>query len=172
MNTSIRNNECKNLIPITSLDTVKIQDFLYNGWKEFFNPGNKNEAISKRKDLQDPVRFYKNHNGDFWYLEENDKVIATIAVHEILFRSKKVGFLRRFYIEKDFRSKGLGSTILKFVENYSNQKKWKYLMFGVDDSMERNKRFYLRNGYEEFNMDVPQEIIDDNDTWYLKKKIK
>ncbi len=29
--------------------------------------------------------------------------------------------------------------MLKFIENYSYEKNWKYLMFGVDKSMERNK---------------------------------
>ena len=44
-------------------------------------------------------------------------------------------------------------------------------MFGVDISMERNKWFYNRNGYEEFIENIPQELIDDNDTWYLRKRI-
>lgn len=45
-------------------------------------------------------------------------------------------------------------------------------MFGVDESMERNKKFYFRNGYEEFTKNIPQEILDDKDTWYLRKKLK
>lgn len=159
------------IISITPLDTIKIQHFIYESWKEFFNPGSKKEAISKRKDLQDPVNFYKNLNGNFWYLKVDNKIIATIAVHEILFMNKKVGFLRRFYIDKNHRNKGLGSEILKFVEDYAIQKKWRYLMFGVDQSMERNKRFYFRNEYEEFSKNIPQEILDDNDTWYLRKKL-
>lgn len=62
--------------------------------------------------------------------------------------------------------------MLKFVENYSNQKGWKYLMFGVDAGMESSKKFYAKNGYEEFIENIPQEILDDNDAWYLRKELK
>jgi len=162
-----------NFLSVTSLDRSKVQRFIFNGWGEFFDLENIDidEIISKRKDLQDIENFYKKYNGNFWYLQKNNKVIATIAVHEILFMGKKVGFLRRFFIEKNYRNKGLGTEILKFIEDYCRQKKWSYLMFGVDKSMERNKNFYFRNGYEEFSKNIPQDLLDDNDTWYLRKKI-
>ena len=164
-------NDLSPLLPVTSSDTDAIQDFFIYTWKEFFDVRTKEEAFLKRKDLQNPVEFYKNHNGNFWCLRKDNKIIATIAVHEILFQGEKVGFLRRFFIDKNYRNKGLGSKMLKFIENYSYEKKWKYLMFGVDISMERNKWFYNRNGYEEFIENIPQELIDDNDTWYLRKRI-
>lgn len=168
------NIENKNfLTPITPEDAKEVQDFILETWKEFFNAGNREEAINKRKDLQNPSEFYKSHNGDFWCIKEGGKIVATIAVHEIIYQNKlNVGFLRRFFVEKDHRSKGLGDKMLKFVEDYSVGKKWEYLMFGVDESMERNKQFYGRHGYEEFTEDVPQEILDDNDTWYLRKKLE
>jgi len=177
----VNNIKCKIMIKLCKIknnlysaeikDINEIQDFIIFAWKEFFHNQTKEKIISKRKDLQKITKFYKNRNGNFWYLKKDNIIIATIAVHEILFKKKKVGFLRRFIVNKNYRNKGFGSEMLKFVENYAYQKNWEYLMFGIDKNMEKSKCFYFKNGYKEFYKNIPQEILDDNDAWYLKKKI-
>lgn len=54
-----------NLIFITQEDTAKIQDFIFDVWQYFFDTGTKEMVLEKRKDLQNPIEFYKEHNGNF-----------------------------------------------------------------------------------------------------------
>jgi N-acetylglutamate synthase-like GNAT family acetyltransferase len=98
-------------------------------------------------------------------------IIGSIGAHEIEFESAKAGMLRRFAVAKELRSRGTGSTMLEQVEAFSKAKGWSHLMFGIDESMERVKQFYFRHGYEEFTENVPQELLDDNDVWYLRKAL-
>ena len=159
------------LLPLKNLDDIiDLHKFLRAIWKEFFVYTE--TIIEKRKDLSDPIIFYKKHNGNFWILRKDNNIIATIAIHEIQFENEKVGFLRRFFIDKNYRGQGFGSIILKFIENYCKNKTWSYIIFGVCESMERNLSFYMKKGYKEFYNNVPQELLDDNDKYYLRKKIK
>jgi GNAT superfamily N-acetyltransferase len=161
----------KNIAPLNHENIGEVQDFISDVWKEFFPGRSKQDILSTRKDLQNPFLFFSQRNGIFWNVKEQGKIIATIGIHEVLYKGKGVGFLRRFYIDQKFRNKGLGQKILFFVEEYAKEKGWEYVMFGVDKNMERNKSFHARNRYEEFTEDIPQEILDDTDEWYLRKKM-
>ncbi len=153
-------------------DTDDIQKLIISNWQEFLKIPNELELIQKRPDLQNPSTFYSALNGAFWVAKsKTNEVIASIGVHEIKFQSERVGMLRRFVVSKQTRSNGIGSELLQYVENYSSNKGWKTLMFGIDETMEKAKKFYLRRGYREFSNNVPQELLDDNDTWYLLKEL-
>lgn len=165
-----------NIVSATSSQREEIQNFIFEFWKEFFDTGEQKDMLKKRPDLLFCPRFYIERDGNFWILRDpQERIFATIGVHKIFFKEggKKisVGFLRRFFVSKQYRSKGIGSALLEFVEKFCKSKNWKYLMFGVDESMEKVKKFYTKYGYEEFSNNIPQEILDDNDAWYFRKKL-
>ncbi len=155
-----------------SSDTVEIQDFIYETWEGILTPPPKEKVIAGRADLQNPEKYYGERNGKFFLLRnKNQKICATIAVHELQYEGEISGFLRRFFIREGLRNKGLGTQLLEYVEALCREKKWKFLVFGVDETMGRNRPFYLRNGYEIFTENIPQYLLDDNDKWYFRKKI-
>lgn len=162
----------KILEPAQASDREEIQNFLYHGWAEFDKLPSQKELIAHIPDLQNPEEFYPQHNGGFFVLRAADgHIYGTIGVHEIWYNGGKYGFLRRVFIEKKYRSQGKGTQALQEVENFCREKKFEYLMFGVNESMKRNKHFYKRNGYSEYTENIPPEISINHNTWYFKKKL-
>lgn len=173
MNKSIDNYDYKDLISIDSQSMNEVSDFLLNIRMEFFGEEETKSThnYKSRGDLKEFVTYCRSLKGDFWYYREDNKIIATVAVYEILFKTYRVGYLRKFFIQKKYRNKGLGSNMLKFVEDYSKQKNWRYLMLGIDKNMKMSRKFYIDNGYKEFTKNIPSELLEDNNTWYFRKRL-
>jgi GNAT superfamily N-acetyltransferase len=149
------------------------KNILYFISEDYFKSVGIRGDINSCPDLQNIIEFYRNKNGNFWVMkDEEDEIIGTIGTHEMLYKKQPVGILRRFCIAEKYRNCGLGSGMLKNVEEFCKEKKWKYLMLGVDIETERVRKFYIEKNYTEFSQAIPQELIDDNDEWYFRKIIK
>jgi N-acetylglutamate synthase-like GNAT family acetyltransferase len=140
---------------------------------EYFEPAGIEGGTDNRPDLQNIIEFYHNKNGNFWIMKnEEDEIIGTIGTHEVMYKKQPVGILRRFCIAKKYRDCGLGLSLLKNVEEFCKEKKWEYLMLGIDIRTKRVKKLYTRNNYTEFSQEIPQELIQNNIECYLRKIIK
>lgn len=135
--------------------------------KEFGLPG----GIESREDLLSPCKYYKSRNGIFWVITDKNAIMGTIAIYEIIYNNQKVGFLKRFFIQKKYRCKGLGDNILKAIEEHSKNKGWKWVVFGVDVVFKKARGFYINSGYTEFYKKIPSELTDDKNEWFFRKKL-
>lgn len=87
--------------------------------------------------------------GDMFWLavDENDRVIGSIGYSSI--ENSNDVWLHRLYIKCDLKRHGLGSALLKFVENYlvSIGKETVHVHLG-DEKFFESKQFYPKHGYE------------------------
>ncbi len=74
-------------------------------------------------------------------LDENGKAIAT---GRLQYNSESEGQIRSMAVAEEFRSKGLGSEILKFLEKHAIEKGIHNIIL---DARDNAVNFYLKNGY-------------------------
>lgn len=103
---------------------------------------------SINSDLLNIQQTYFDKGDMFWLaVDENDRVIGSIGYSSI--ENSNDVWLHRLYIKCNLKRQGLGSALLKFVENYlvSIGKETVDVHLG-DEKFFESKQFYPKHGYE------------------------
>jgi len=102
-----------------------------------------------RPDLQD-FSIYKKLNGMFWLLiDENNDVVGTIAIKRDD-SNNSFGILKRFYVDKQLRNKGLGSKLFNKVIDFCKINKIDIIKLNNDSiKMSSGNSFYIKKGFKE-----------------------
>ena len=144
---------------------------LLTKYRDEFN----NFILENREDVLDCPNYYEKRNWKFWVVKnEKNDIIGSVWVHKIEYAWKENWFLRRLYIDKNFRWLWLWEKLLQECEKFWNNKWWQYLIFWVDKLVDKTwwlRKFYLKHWYEEFFDDIPQLLLEDNDDWYYRKNL-
>lgn len=99
-------------------------------------------------DLLNIQSVYFDKGDMFWLaIDDNDRVIGSIGYSSI--ENSNDVWLHRLYIKSYLKRQGIGTTLLKFVENYlvSIGKGTVYVHLG-DEKYFESKSFYPKHGYE------------------------
>ena len=97
----------------------------------------------------------KNNNGKCYIAVENDKAIGLIMgcifpydKYDYLdYKCPKRGEITELIVSKNVRSKGIGSTLMKTMEEYFKSLGCEYILVDVFAYNENAINFYDRNGY-------------------------
>lgn len=108
---------------------------------------------------------YQNKNKKFWIaIDEEDNIIGTVLIYE---NYEKCMELRKFYVRKDFRGRGLAkelyNTVIDFCENSGVEK----IFIGTNKNLDRAINFYLKQGFYEIKYDDKKNP----DNRYFEKQI-
>ena len=80
----------------------------------------------------------------FYIANEKDRIIGTIALKK---DGEEIGILKRMYLEKKYRKKGLAQKLYNKIENYCKKNKIKYLKLSTTPQMKSAIKFYIKNGF-------------------------
>ena len=94
-----------------------------------------NQPVSSTKDNAEDISVH--------LLMINDKGEA-VAAGRLQLNSEIEGQIRSMAVRSDYQGKGLGSAIVRYIEDIAKDRKLKYLVL---DSRENAVRFYVKNGY-------------------------
>ena len=92
-------------------------------------------------------------------VEESNKLIGICAVKEL---NKDVCIMNTFYVDKDYRKKGIGSKLFDMCEEYA--KKYKRINLCVDPNFKEAIKFYENRGYI-----FDYSDLDRNEIYYYKE---
>ena len=81
----------------------------------------------------------------FLVAEDNGKIVATIALIE----KNKDFVVKRLYVDKDYRNKGLAQRLYIKIEDFARKNKIKMLKLSTTPKMKSANIFYKKNGFEE-----------------------
>lgn len=101
------------------------------------------------------------NGGNFAYIrtQENSEVgfiqFTPITLENWFFK-EKIGFIREFYITKEFRKQGHGSALLALTEKYFKDNGINKIVLTPDDN---EQRFYLNRGYKEDNIEAKNQCV-------------
>ncbi|MEZ5359925.1 MAG: GNAT family N-acetyltransferase [Candidatus Zixiibacteriota bacterium] len=82
---------------------------------------------------------------------DGDKVVGVITLVEnfAIYAGGWYGIINELYIEPDYRSKGVGKTLLETVNEYGRRRGWKRIDVTAPpgEAWERTVNFYKREGF-------------------------
>lgn len=116
------------------------------------------------KDLDDIEGHYRKNGGNFWIVTHNNKLIGTIG---FLNYGKRRGYIKRMYVDKNFRRQKLGENLLHTVLNYARENSYKEIYVGTRKHMLEANNFYVKNNFQQIEK-MPEDIPDFGDPMLYK----
>jgi putative acetyltransferase len=112
-------------------------------WSEY--PGKILVAATDMPELLQPATSYARHDGRFWVVEANGRIIGTIALQP----SAEPGVveLQKLYVARDMRQNGLGGFLCHLVEQEASQRGAHAVELWSDVKLLDAHRRYERLGY-------------------------
>lgn len=94
------------------------------------------------------------NNQDYKFISavEEDKLIGFCSIvvnHDIVEKQKPILMIWNLRIHPEHRSKGIGSQMLKFIENFGRSINADLIMLSCDNENQRARNFYKKQGYGE-----------------------
>jgi len=80
----------------------------------------------------------------FYIAEDNGKIIGSAALKD---EGNKIGKLKRMYIYKEYRKKGLGQKLLNKILNFAIKNKFDKIVLSTDKRLIAANNFYKKNGF-------------------------
>ena len=97
------------------------------------------------KDILDVTKSYIEKGGQFWLMVDGDTIIGSIAVVPL---NNKICKLRRFYVAKEYRGRGLGKKLFQVVLDYCKIKSYQEIWLSTTPKLKDSIKFYERNGFK------------------------
>lgn len=132
------------------------------------NEANINLSIEEQPDLLDIEKYYQIKGGQFWIaVNEKDRVIGTIAY---MSRENDYGILKKFFVDKNYRCKGIGFKLYKNLLEFANEKNCKGLILDTPSVAVNSHRFYEKMGFRKINKEelpINYDYPDRNSYLYM-----
>lgn len=130
---------------------VELQEYIQNIDIEGYNILQKNyRKLYFEKVLND----VKNYKGKIFLYEEDNKIVGLVVgivnndeIETYDFKAPKRGRITELVISKNVRSKGIGTVLLKYMEDYLKSIGCKDILIGVFAYNDNAVKFYRKNGY-------------------------
>lgn len=87
-------------------------------------------------------------NLEIWVIEETERLVATLTIlfePKLIFNRCTFAHIEDVCVARDYRSKGVGSTLLQGVLNLPQVRRCRKVTLCCSDAV---SRFYIRNGFE------------------------
>lgn len=118
----------------------KVNDFIISVFVEEFGF----EECRKELEEQNNIEYIEN-GGNLWIaLDEDENIIGTIALVK---HSDKEAELKKLYVRKDYRGKGLSKELYSKVMETTKEKEYNRIFLGTYDKLETAINFYIKRGF-------------------------
>lgn len=117
------------------------------------------EIFKQKPTKIDDLNNIKKNFDIFYVVEDNHKIIGTIGLQK---HKDKIARLKRLYLKKEYRGKGIGEKLLNRIINFAKLK-YNKIILSTYPEMERAILLYKKNGFKEFKR---------NEQIWFEKRIK
>ena len=101
----------------------------------------------KEELMKEDAASYIKDGGNFWFaVDEQDRVIGTVCIDKI---DNKVAWLKRMYVNPEYRGTGLGQQLYNKALDFVKDNCFNRLELGTYERLRAAIKFYLKNGFEE-----------------------
>lgn len=107
------------------------------GWDKNFSYG-----------LDNLKEFFGGAREVFFLAKEKEKIIACAGLKEL---SGAEGLIKRFYVAKEFRGKGLADLMLRKIKQFAKEKNYKTIVLDIFRDNIRAKKFFKKHRFVVFN---------------------
>ena len=92
--------------------------------------------------------FFNGNREAFLVAKLKKEIIACAGLKEL---SKTDGLIKRFYVAKEFRGKGLAELMLKKIKQFAKKKNYKIIVVDIFQNNIRAKKFFQKQGFVVFS---------------------
>lgn len=126
---------------IKDKDIDKVYKFCISIFEEF--------NWDKRFDygLDNLKEFFNGPREIFFIAKKGKEIIGCGGLKEL---SENQGLMKRFYVAKDFRGKGIARLIFKEIKGFAKKQGYKFIILDTFKTNFRAKRFYEKQGFKPF----------------------
>jgi GNAT superfamily N-acetyltransferase/acyl dehydratase len=103
-------------------------------------------------DLADIAGVYLKPGGAFWVVVVEEEIVGMVAV-EVVDRDKGIMELRRMSVSPDMKHRGLGSRLVRLVEDFAALHGGRELVLTTGSLMAPARALYARNGFEAYRVE-------------------
>ena len=107
-------------------------------------------------DISDIPQVYASPKGNFWVALYKDKVIGTVACIE---DDEKKLLMRRFFVNPNYRSRGIGKLLLSNVIDFARQNNYDAILFSGNTKMQQAKYFLAKENFREVE-NIPLAVVN------------
>ena len=101
-------------------------------------------GIDEQPDLLDVDRFYLSSGGMFWLAVDGEQLIGTIALMD---KGSGGCVLKKFFVAKKYRSKGVGFALYKTFLAYAKEHGFEHVVLDTPSVAKASHRFYEKAGF-------------------------
>ena len=99
------------------------------------------------RDVVEVETFYQQTGGEFWVVEQGEKILGTAGYYPIS-RGNKAVEIRKMYLLRAVRGKGLGTFLLKRLESAIAQQNYQEIWVETVTALKEAIKLYEKNGYQ------------------------
>ena len=104
------------------------------------------EPLDADQDVLKIEEFYQKVGGEFWVIEQQQKILGTAAYYPIQ-RSNNAVEIRKMYLLPEARKKGLGKFLLAELEKRIKERKFTEIWIETATVLQEAVKLYENNGY-------------------------
>ena len=146
--------------PFTPPYAETVKALLLHIWEEEFD-----FKGLDRPDLEDiPTYYQANPNSNFWIALHNQQLVGTVAIQH---HSDEIAFLKRMAVAEQYRSHGLGTTLLETALTFAAHQKYEKVYAGTVEENPNAIKFYQHHGFR-LSEHVPDDITAMSDSICLE----
>ena len=105
------------------------------------------EPSGADRDVLEVEKFYLQTGGEFWIVEQQEKIVGTAAYYPIQ-RDDRAAEIRKMYLLPSVRGKGLGKHLLQELETAIAQKGFQTIWIETATILQEAVQLYEKNGYQ------------------------
>ncbi len=124
-------------------------------------------TLQEQPDLLDIHRSYQQLGGEFWIALSDGKVIGTIG---LMLKKNHCAVLKKFFVEKAFRSQKVGFSLYNELLKYAISKDVHHIILDTPAVAHTSHRFYEKAGFYRIStaeLPVPYTYPDRDSILYL-----
>jgi putative acetyltransferase len=115
------------------------------------------DAETDERHLLEPGPYFRAHNGEFWVVEEDGRIRATVAV----MLDENAGELKTLYVHSSLRRQGWGSKLTMLAIDYARAGGKRKMILWSDTRFLDAHRLYRSMGFRETG---ERELHDSNNS--------
>jgi N-acetylglutamate synthase-like GNAT family acetyltransferase len=115
------------------------------------------DAENEEQHLLEPGPYFRAHEGEFWVVEENGVILATVAV----MLNEDVGELKSLYVHPTLRRQGWGRKLTTLAIDYALSSGKRKMILWSDTRFLDAHRLYRNMGFQDIGM---RELHDSNNS--------
>lgn len=127
------------ILKYTNQNVEEIKNFIDKILKELFE-----KKVNHKQYMQDLDNIKENYLVLYLALD-NKKIIGTVALKRINSNCVK---LKRMYVNKNYRGRGLAQELYKKAEDFAIKNKFKTIKLSTTTQMKGAQKFYAKNGFK------------------------